>query len=118
MIALIPTEHEAALARMDADLTIAASHMPANVREVHFLRRRVLAAYRDALGEAAGVPLDPRWNVLALTIAAFVTRIAEGPRSSAAAAAVERLRSLRFELLPELFELPGSLAGEVRVVQS
>ena len=92
MIALMPTEHQAALARLDADLAIAASHTPANVREVHFLRRRVLTAYRDALAGAAGVPLDPRWNALALTITAFVTRIADGPHSRAATAALDRLR--------------------------
>jgi hypothetical protein len=102
-------EHAAVVARLEADLVIAASGN--GEHEVHQLRRRVLTAYRSALSAAAGKPFHPNWGVLAQSVDAFVARVGASARTHDARAALARLDSLRFELLPELLELGGSAAG-------
>jgi hypothetical protein len=89
-----------ALARLDDDLaaitraaTLAVAVTAEVLEHLHLLRRRALAAYRDALARAAGRPNDPSWNVLALTVAAFVARAPEAQPGFAAGAAA-RLRAL------------------------
>jgi hypothetical protein len=115
MIMLADEEREAAVLRLDADLVIAAIGS-GNLPELRALRRRVIAAYRSALAEAAGEPFDALWYVLGLTLGTYVAAIPDGPRSHGAAAALVRLGLLRLELLPELLELTGDLPREVRVV--
>jgi hypothetical protein len=102
-------EHAGGVARLDADLVIAASG--SMEYDVHQLRRRAVTAYRSALSAAAGKPFHPSWNVLALAVGAFVTCVEKSARTHDARAALTRLDSLRFELLPELRELGGSVAG-------
>lgn len=116
MTTIAHDEAAAALARLDADLVIAAGGAVAG-SDLQTVRRRVLAAYRRALAEAAGKPFDARWNLLALTVATYVARIPDGPRSYDAEAAIARLRLLRLELLPELFELGGDFRRKARVLQ-
>ncbi len=102
-------EHAGVVARLDADLTIAAGST--GEYDVHRLRQRVVSAYRSALSVAAGKPFHPSWNTLALSVDAFVTHLDGSARTHDARAALARLDSLRFELLPELRELGGSVAG-------
>jgi hypothetical protein len=102
-------EHAGGVARLDADLVIAASG--SMEYDVHQARRRVVTAYRSALSAAAGKPFHPSWNALALAVGAFVTHVETSARTHDARAALARLDSLRFELLPELLELGGSVAG-------
>jgi hypothetical protein len=116
MTPLAHDEAAGALARLDADLVIAASGAEGAL-DLQVMRRRVIAAYRSALTEAAGEPFDSRWNVLALTVASYVASLAVGLRSRDAEAAVARLCLLRLELLPEVLELGGNLRRERRVVQ-
>jgi hypothetical protein len=114
MITLAYEEREAAVLRLDADLVIAAIGA-GNAPELRPLRRRVVAAYRSALAEAAVEPFDARWNVLALNLGSYVAALPDGPRAQSAAAARVRLGLLRLELLPELLELSGELSREARV---
>jgi hypothetical protein len=103
-------EHSAALARLDADLAIAATGFTGNGRTLQSLRRKVLDAYRFALATAAGIPADPHWHVLAISLGTFIACISGRPRLQEAAAALARLWLLRLELLPELPHVPGSSA--------
>jgi hypothetical protein len=112
----LDAEQTAALARLDADLAIAATAAAGDVLDLHFLRRRAGAAYRNALAGAAGRPADPRWNVLAHTVSTFIARLTGAPRSQDAAAAIRRLNLLRAELLPDLLEQRRTLAGNGRVL--
>ena len=102
-------EHAGGVARLDADLVIAASG--SMEYDVHQLRRRVVTAYRSALAAAAGKPFHPSWTALALSVDAFITHVEASVRARDARAALARLDSLRFELLPEMRELGGSVAG-------
>jgi hypothetical protein len=102
-------EHAGAIARLDADLVIATSGI--TEYDVHQLRRRVISAYRNALVTAAGKPFHPDWTALALSVTAFVARAGTSARIGEARAALARLDSLRFELMPEVRELGGSVAG-------
>ena len=102
-------EHAGAVARLDADLVIASGGNAEYV--THQLRRRVVSAYRHALAAAAGKPFHPSWGVLASAIGAFVACVADSVRTRDARAALERLKLLRFELVPEVRELGGSVAG-------
>ncbi len=88
------TEYDAAAARFDADLVIAAGAAQAALGTQR-LRRRAVRVYRNALSTAAGRPHDPRWRILELMVDAFVERIRAAPRSADAAAALERLELLR-----------------------
>jgi len=78
-------EFAAAVARLDADLRIAAP-------DLQMLRRHAVGAYRSALDGAAGSAFDPHWTALALAVASFIANIPAGPRTAAADAAVARLR--------------------------
>lgn len=69
----LAAEHAAAVARLDADLVIAASGSPDF--DVHQLRSRAVSAYRAALATGAGKPSDSSWNLLALTVNAYVARV-------------------------------------------
>jgi hypothetical protein len=100
-------EHSAALARLDADLAIAATGFTGNGRTLHSLRRQVLDAYRSALAAAAGIPSDPHWHVLAIGVGTFIACVSVGARSQHAVAALARLWLLRLELLPELPHAPA-----------
>jgi hypothetical protein len=101
-------EHSAAAARLDADLAIAATSSRGNGRTLQSLRRQVLDAYRSALAAAAGIPSDPHWHVLAISVGTFIACVAGRPRSPEAAAALARLWLLRLELLPELHHVPDN----------
>jgi hypothetical protein len=95
-------EYRAAVARLDADLQIVA-HAAGRFGDetltmLAFLRRRVVAAYRTALVEAAGNPYDIAWRLLELTIAAFVARVPNGLTLEAHAAA-QRLRTFSDDAL-------------------
>jgi hypothetical protein len=88
-------EGAAAVARLDADLAVAAA-----TGELQDLRRRAVGAYRNALAHAAGRPDDPRWHDLARTVATFAAGVPAGfARSRHAAAAVARLNALVAENL-------------------
>jgi len=100
-------EHSAAVARLDADLTIAATGFSGNGRTLQSLRRQVLDAYRSALAAAAGIPADPHWHVLAINVGTFIARVSGSARSQHATAALARLWLLRLELLPELPHAPA-----------
>lgn len=88
-IAFQSYDEAAALARLDADLAIAAG-----TRELQALRRNAVAAYRDALTYAAGQANDPHWFVLIGTVAEFIARVPAGRRTRESAAAVARLNAL------------------------
>ena len=105
----LAAEHAAAVARLDADLVIASSGSPDF--DVHQLRSRAVSAYRAALSAGAGKPADSSWNVLALTVNAYVARVEATARTRDARAAVARLDSLGCELLPELLDRRRSIAG-------
>jgi hypothetical protein len=111
-------EQTAALARLDADLAIAATAADGDVLDLHFLRRRAGDAYRNALAGAAGRPADPRWNVLAHTVSTFIARLTGAPQSKDAAAAIRRLSLLRLELRSDLLEERRGFTGNARVVQA
>jgi hypothetical protein len=100
-------EYSAAVARLDADLAIAATGFTGNGRTLHSLRREVLDAYRSALAAAAGIPSDPHWHVLAIGVGTFIACVSVGARSQHAVAALARLWLLRLELLPELPHAPA-----------
>lgn len=102
-------EHAGAVARLDADLVIAAGGSAEY--DVHHLRRRAVSAYRTALATAAGKPFHPSWAVLASSVNAFTARIGSSARTRDARAARERLELLCFELVPELLEVGGGVAG-------
>ena len=93
---MMDAEYDAAVARFDADLVIAAGAERAALG-THRLRQRAVSVYRNALNTAAGRPYDPRWRTLELVVDAFVERIRTAPRSPEAAAAFERLHRLRAE---------------------
>jgi len=86
-------EYDAAVARFEADLVLAAG--AARAMGTHRLRRRAARIYRNALREAAGRPHDPRWSILELVVDAFVERIRDVPLSPGAAIARQRLELLR-----------------------
>jgi len=90
----VTLEYDAAVARFDADLMIAASCSPAALG-TNRVRYRAATAYRSALSFAAGRPFDPRWGVLVLIVDEFITRVGSGPRTPHAEAALERLTLLR-----------------------
>jgi hypothetical protein len=113
----LAAEHTAALARLDADLAIAAGAATGDAAHLHLLRRRVVAAYRSAL-YAAGMPADPRWDILAVCVSDFIARLTSTSRSADAASALRRLKLLRLELLPEALEHRGIAPGELRVAQA
>jgi hypothetical protein len=113
----LAAEHTAALARLDADLVIAAAAATGDAADLHILRRRVVAAYRSAL-YAAGIPADPRWDVFAVCVSDFVARLTASPRSADAESALRRLKLLRLELLPETFEHRRVPAAALRVAQA
>jgi hypothetical protein len=113
----LAAEHTAALARLDADLAIAAGAAAGDAADLHILRRRVVAAYRSAL-YAAGMPADPRWDVFAVSVSDFVAHLTGIPRSADAAGALRRLKLLRRELLPEALEHRRVPTGELRVAQA
>lgn len=102
-------EHAGAVARLDADLVIAAGG--SSEYDVHHLRRRVVSAYRNALVTAAGKPFHPSWVVLASSVSAFTACIGSSVRTRDARAALERLELLCFEFVPEMLELGGGVAG-------
>lgn len=87
-------EFDAAVARFDADLIIAASGVSAALG-TNRLRRRAVAVYRNALHSAAGHPFDSRWLLLALIVDAFVARVGNGPHTPDVEAALKRLTLLR-----------------------
>jgi hypothetical protein len=87
-------EFDAAVARFDADLIIAANGSSAAVG-ARRLRRRAVTVYRNALDFAAGHPFDPRWFLLALIVDAFVARVGNGPHTPEVVAALKRLTLLR-----------------------
>jgi hypothetical protein len=89
-------EYDAAAARFEADLVIAAGTALRAVG-THRLRRRVVSVYRNALNTAAGRPHDPRWQIFELMVDAFVERISTAPRTPEGAAALERLHRLQAE---------------------
>jgi hypothetical protein len=89
-------EYDAAAARFEADLVLAAGAARA-ANGTHALRRRAVTIYRNALSEAAGRPHDRRWRLLERVVDAFVERIRDVPPSPAAAVARERLELLRAE---------------------
>lgn len=91
---MMDAEYDAAVARFDADLVIAAGAAQA-AHGTHTLRRRAVSVYRNALATAAGHPYDPRWQILELMVDAFVQRIRSVPRTPDAAAALERLQRLQ-----------------------
>ncbi len=101
-------EHSAAVARLDADLAIAATGFTGNGRTLHAVRREVLDAYRCALAAAAGIAHDPHWHVLAIGVGTFIACVSGSARSQHAAAALARLWLLRVELLPELPHPPAA----------
>lgn len=86
-------EYDAAAARFDADLVIAAG--AAAALGTQRLRKRAVSVYRNALNFAAGRPGDPRWHILELAVDAFLVRVANAPRSPESAAALARLERLR-----------------------
>ena len=87
-------EFEAAVARFDDDLVVAATGSPA-VLNTNRLRRRAVTVYRNALDFAAGSPHDPRWRILALIVDEFITSVGSGLHTPHAKAALERLTLLR-----------------------
>jgi hypothetical protein len=93
-------EYRAAVARLDADLQIVARAAGQagddTLAMLAFLRKRVVAAYRTALADAAGSPYDMAWRLLELTVAAFIARVPSGLALEARAAA-QRLRALTTE---------------------
>jgi hypothetical protein len=91
---MMNAEYDAAAARFEADLVIAAGAARA-ATGIHRLRRHAVSIYRDALSEAAGRPHDLRWHILERVIDAFVERIRDVPVSPDAATARERLELLR-----------------------
>lgn len=90
----IDDEHALAVLRLDDDLAALAA-----TGELHALRRRALAAYQSALAHAGGKPDDPRWRVLAHTVATFIARIPDAPRPQWIAAVAARLNALVSENL-------------------
>jgi hypothetical protein len=93
-------EHRASVERLDDDLlaVIRATSDDGDPDDVlPLLRRRIIAAYRDALAHAAGRPFDKPWHVLALTVAAFVARIPDRPSLRFADGAAHRLLALAEE---------------------
>ena len=92
---MMTLEYDAAAARFDADLIIAAGTAPA--AGTHRLRKRAVGVYRNALTCAAGRPGDPRWRILELVVGAFLCRVADAPHSPESAAALARLERLRRE---------------------
>jgi len=93
-------EYRAAVVRLDADLQIVARAAGQagddTLTMLAFLRKRVVAAYRAALADAAGSPYDVAWRLLELTVAAFIARVPSGLAVEARAAA-QRLRALTTE---------------------
>lgn len=93
-------EHRASVERLDDDLVAvirAASDDGETDELLRLLRRRVIAAYRDALVGAAGRPFDTPWHILALSVAAFVARIPDRRSLRFAEGAARRLLSLAEE---------------------
>jgi hypothetical protein len=93
-------EHRASVERLDDDLlaVMRATNDDGDPDELlPLLRRRVIAAYRDALAHAAGRPFDAPWHILALTVAAFVARIPDRPSLRCAESAARRLLALAEE---------------------
>lgn len=107
-------EFEAAVARFDADLIIAATGSPAALR-TNRLRRRALAVYRNALDFAAGRPHDPRWGILSLIVDEFIARVGNESRTPDAEAALERLKLLREQEIPARNRAPNLLQTTPRV---
>jgi hypothetical protein len=91
---MMNAEYDAAAARFEADLVIAAGAARAAMGTQR-LRRRAVRLYRNALSEAAGCPNDLRWRILERVVDAFVERIRDVPLSPDAATARERLELLR-----------------------
>jgi hypothetical protein len=91
---MMNAEYDAAAARFEADLVLAARAARVAIGTQR-LRRRAVRIYRSALSEAAGRPHDLRWRILERVVDAFVERIRDVPLSPDAAIARQRLELLR-----------------------